>query len=108
VLRPFDQLQPLSIQESHVPYVALNELMGGGINSSLCELNKTHITGTAGLQTYNSTAMRAIYDLYNKKISQNPVLGGTRVLVEGYSVAGVRSFKSEDSAYALREDHILA
>lgn len=107
MLKPFDQLHPLSVDDVIVPYKNLNNLIGGALNGSLCQPNKTHIVGTANLQTYNVTSMRAIYDLYNRKISQHPELGGTRVLVEGYAVQGVRSFKSEDSAFPFRDDYIL-
>lgn len=106
-LKPFDNLQPLSVEEVNVPYKTINDQVGGAVDSYLCEPNKTHIIGTANLQTYNVTSMRAIYDLYNQKISQHPSLGKTRVLVEGYSVKGVRSFKSDDSAYPLRDENIL-
>lgn len=106
-LKPFDQLQPLSVTDVNIPYTEINTPIGGAINSSLCEPNKSHVIGTANLQTYNVTAQRAIYDLYNQNIRQHPELGGTRVLVEGYAVKGVKSFKSEDSAFPLRDDNIL-
>ncbi|KAL8731367.1 MAG: hypothetical protein Q9166_003459 [cf. Caloplaca sp. 2 TL-2023] len=106
-LKPFDQLQPLSVDDLNIPYTSINTPIGGAVDSSLCEPNKTHIIGTANLQTYNVTTQRAIYDLYNQKIGQHPELGGTRVLVEGYAVKGVKSFKSEDSAFPLRDDNIL-
>ena len=107
ILKPFDQLHPLSVVDLTIPYKDLNTQIGGAINGSLCEPNKSHVVGTANLQTYNVTSMRAIYDLYNQKINQYPRLGGTRVLVEGYAVQGVRSFKAEDSAFPLRNDFIL-
>ncbi|KAI9705766.1 MAG: hypothetical protein M1820_005014 [Bogoriella megaspora] len=106
-LKPFDDLQPLSVSELNIPYTLLNDQIGGAVNGSLCEPNKTHVIGTANLQTYNATAMRAIYDLYNQKIGQHPELGGTRVLVEGYSVQGVRSVDHDASAYPFRDDYIL-
>ncbi|KAK3936557.1 hypothetical protein QBC46DRAFT_366841 [Diplogelasinospora grovesii] len=106
-LKPFDDLGPLSVDEVNVPYSVINDYVGGSIDGWLCEPNKTHIIGTAGLQTFNVTAMRAIYDLYNHKVVQHPQLGDTRVLVEGYSVQGVLSFPSDDSAYPLRDDYIL-
>lgn len=106
-LRSFDRLRPLSVEDINVPYKVINDQIGGAVNGSLCEPNKTHIIGTANLQTYNVTTMRAIYDLYNQKVSQYPELGGTRVLVEGYSVEGVHSFRSNDSAYPFRDDNIL-
>ena len=85
----------------------INEQLGGGVDDPLCEPGKTHVIGTAGLEVYNVTAQRAIYDLYNQKISQQPRLADTRVLVEGYSVRGVRNFASDDSAYPFRADNIL-
>ncbi|KAH6848033.1 hypothetical protein B0I37DRAFT_376488 [Chaetomium sp. MPI-CAGE-AT-0009] len=106
-LKPFDNLGPLSVDVVNVPYSVVNEYVGGGMEDRLCEGNKTHVIGTANLQTYNTTSMRAIYDLFNKRIRQHPRLGATRVLVEGYSVEGVLSRRSEDSAYALRDEHIL-
>ncbi|KAL8856457.1 MAG: hypothetical protein Q9178_006927 [Gyalolechia marmorata] len=107
VLKPFDQLRPLSVDDFNVPYKSINNLIGGAVDGSLCQPDKTHIIGTANLQTYNVTSMRAIYDLYNQKISQQPELGGTRILVEGYAVRGVRSFKPEDSAFPQRDEYIL-
>lgn len=107
LLKPFDQLGPLSVSEVNVPYKVINDHIGGAVDDPLCEPNKTHIVGTAGLQVYNATAMRAIYDLYNHKMSQHPRLAATRMLVEGYAVQGVHSFPSDDSAYPLRADNIL-
>lgn len=106
-LQPFDQLQPLSVDDVNIPYAEINNPIGGAINGSLCEPNKAHVIGTANLQVYNVTAQRAIYDLYNRNVQEHPELGGTRVLVEGYAVQGVKSFKSEDSAFPLRDDNIL-
>ena len=69
LLKPFDQLGPLSVSEVNVPYKVINDQIGGAVDDLLYEPNKTHIVGTAGLQVYNTTAMRAIYDLYNRKMS---------------------------------------
>lgn len=107
ILKPFDELKPVSVDRVNTPYRVINEFVGGSIDGWLCEPNKTHILGTANLQTYNRTAMRAIYDLYNHKIRQHPRLGGTRVLVEGYSVQGVINHRDEDSAFAQRHEYIL-
>lgn len=106
-LKPFDQLSPLSVSEVNVGYNVIFGQLGGSLNGALCEPNKTHIVGTAYLQVYNITTMRAIYDLYNQKIRQNPRLGGTRVAMEGYGMQGVKSFKSSDSAYPFRSENIL-
>lgn len=104
---PFDALDHVSRIEGNIPYKLINDAMGGGVNSSLCAPNATHVVGTAGLQVYNLTAEQQIYNLYNSKIAQHPELGDTRVLHEGYAVKGVRKVNPRDSAYPLRDDHIL-
>ncbi|KAI4221770.1 MAG: hypothetical protein LQ349_007769, partial [Xanthoria aureola] len=106
-LKPFDRLQPLSIDDIDTPYRDINTPIAGALNGSLCEPNKSYIIGTANLQVYNVTTQRAIYDLYNQNIRQHPELGDTRVLVEGYAVKGVKSFRPEDSAVPVRDDNIL-
>lgn len=97
----------MSVQDNTTTYRTINDLVGGAIDGWLCEANKTHILGTANLQNYNVTTSRAIYDLYTEKVRQHPELGGTRVLHESYSVAGVTSFADEDSAYSQRDEHLL-
>jgi FAD/FMN-containing dehydrogenase len=104
---PFDSLDRISLIDGSIPYKEVNDVMGGGIDSPLCEGNRTHIIGTAGLQVYNITAERQIYDLFNAKAIEQPDLSGTRVLHEGYSVEGVLKFKSEDSAFPFRDDYLL-
>lgn len=106
-LEPFDALDPATMIDGTIPYKDVNDAMGGGMNSTLCEPNRIHVVGTAGLQVYNVTTERQIYDLYNEKVTEHPELGTTRVLHEGYSVKGVRDYPSEDSAYPLRDDYLL-
>jgi hypothetical protein len=106
-LEPFDDLGPLSVNTANVPYTALNNQIGAGVNDPVCEPNRTHIIGTAGLEVYNITAMRAIYDLYNEKVNQHPRLGNTRVLLESYAVQAMQNFNSDNSAFPFRDDSIL-
>lgn len=77
------------------------------MNDPLCTSGKTHITTTAGLQVYNITAQRQIYELYNQKVAEHPELGGTRVVMEGYSVEGVRDFNADLSAFPHRDEYLL-
>lgn len=105
--KPFDALGPVSYVDGNVPYSKINEALGGGVDGPLCVANQTHIGGTAGLQTYNVTAERQIYDLYNAKVAQHPELGTTRVLHEGYAVKGVRAIDAADSAFPHRDDYLL-
>lgn len=107
MLAPFDALGPVSVQDNTTTYYDINDLVGGSIDGWLCTPNKTHIIGTANLQNFNVTTIRAIYDLYTEKIRQHPELGDTRVLHEGYAVTGVTSFPADDSAFPQRDEYIL-
>ena len=107
LLASFDQLGAVSDQGGSIPYPEVSVVLGGGLDSDLCAKNKTHITATAGLQVYNVTAQRQIYDLFNQRVAENPKLGTTRLVHEGYSVAGVLSIDPDCSAYPLRSDHLL-
>ena len=66
-----------------------------------------HIIATTSLQAYNVTAQCQIYDLFNQRVAEQPELGTTRLVHEGYSLEGVRSIDPDRSAYALRNDHLL-
>lgn len=61
----------------------------------------------AGLQVYNITTQRAIYNLFTSKILANPDVVYSFVVMEGYSVEGVLAVDPKSSAYALRDDHLL-
>ncbi|KAI1209139.1 uncharacterized protein F4807DRAFT_467786 [Annulohypoxylon truncatum] len=107
LFKPFDSLGAASLTGGNIPYIEINDVLGGGLNSTLCTPNQTHVVGTAGLQVYNITTERQIYDLYNRKVAEHPELGSTRVVHEGYAVEGVRKIPAEDSAYPLRDDYLL-
>ena len=106
-MAPFDQLGAVSEQGGNIPYTEVSAVLGGGLDSDLCAKNKTHIVATAGLQVYNVTAQRQIYDLFNQRVAEHPELGTARLVHEGYSVEGVRNIDPDRSAYPLRGDHLL-
>lgn len=107
LLAPFDQLNAAVKQDATFHYPELFDVLGGGLTSELCKPNRTHIVSTAGLQVYNATAQRQIYDLFNRKVAQHPELGTTRLMHEGYSVEGVRNVNPDQSAFPLRDDYLL-
>ncbi|VBB79782.1 Putative dehydrogenase [Podospora comata] len=106
-LSPFDALGPVAVDEGNVPFTSISDILISGLESDLCAPSKVHITGTAGLQVYNVTVQRQLYDLYNKKVAKEPLLSGTKLVHEGYAVEGVLRGKPEDSAFPLRDDNLL-
>ena len=107
LLNPFNDLAAVSVSDGNVPFTAISDILISGLESDLCAPGKLHITGTAGLQEYNVTAQRQLYDLYNKKVAEQPLLASTKLVHEGYAVEGVLKPKSEDSAFPLRDDYLL-
>ena len=61
----------------------------------------------AGLQIYNITTQRKIYNLFTSKILANPAVIYSFVVMEGYSVQGVTAVDPKSSAYAQRDDYLL-
>ncbi len=106
-LAPFNRLGAVSEQGGNIPYPEVSVVLDGGLDSDLCAKNKTHVIATAGLQVYNITAQRQIYDLFNQRVAQHPELETTRLVHEGYSLEGVISIDPDRSAYPLRSDHLL-
>ncbi|KIA75511.1 hypothetical protein HK57_00010 [Aspergillus ustus] len=106
-LTPFDELNPLSTINGNVPFPQVPDVQGTGVHNTTCGKGLSRITGPAGLQVYNITTQRQIYDLFNQNINAHPELNASGVVMEGYSVAGVRRVESDSSAYPFRDDYLL-
>lgn len=63
---------------------------------------------TAGLKTFNITAMRQIYELHNANLQKYPELSGASVNHDSYSNAGMLKVKPESSAFPFRHYNHLA
>ncbi|KAK3394077.1 hypothetical protein B0H63DRAFT_532083 [Podospora didyma] len=106
LLAPFNQLNGIS-QNVTAPYPQIIEAFGVGMESSLCEKDKVHITSAAGLQVFNITAQRQMYDLFNQNLALHPEFGNTVIRMEVYGAEGVRNQDPGKSAYPHRDDYIL-
>ncbi|KAF2966064.1 hypothetical protein GQX73_g7514 [Xylaria multiplex] len=106
-LKPFKKLHYVLKQNENAPYTQITNIIESGLDSILCAPNQTHITTTTGLQVFNVTAQRQIYDLFNSKIAEHPELSGTRVTTEAYSVQGVTKNKGRKSSFSQRDEYIL-
>ncbi|KAJ6128717.1 CAZyme family AA7 [Penicillium samsonianum] len=106
-LTPFDNLNPFSSTDGNVPFPEVPNIQGTGINNATCDKGLERIVGPAGLQVYNATAQRQIYDLFNKNVNSYPALAASAVVMEGYSVEAVRNVDSDSSAYPMRDDYLL-
>ncbi|KAK3948167.1 hypothetical protein QBC32DRAFT_408795 [Pseudoneurospora amorphoporcata] len=108
LLADFNEIPAVGGFQGDVPYPQISSFQGTAEDSPLCQHGGYRVTDTAGLQVYNITAERQIFDSFKKRIAANPVLAaGANILHEGYSTAAVRARNSDDSAYPLRHDNLL-
>jgi hypothetical protein len=109
LLEPFNKIGPISEEIGDVPYPEIPDIQGTGLDSDACVPNRTYALSTAGIQVYNITAERQIYEAYNAKIAKYPDLVlGARITHEGYSNKAMKSVNSASSAFPFRdENHLL-
>lgn len=107
LVAPFLSLNPIVATNETVPYTEAAHAGGTGINDSVCQGGNSWKLFPVGLQVYNATSNRAIYNLLSKMIARNPSLNGSVVQFEGYSVQGVKAVDPASTAYAHREDNLL-
>ncbi|PLB52313.1 FAD-binding domain-containing protein [Aspergillus steynii IBT 23096] len=108
LLKPFNAIPAVWDKQGDVPYPQISDIQGTGMKSPLCAPETTHITSTAGIKSYNITAQREIYELFNRRVAEQPEFKTARVVHEGYSNAGVRKRDPASSAFPFRdENHLL-
>ncbi|UKZ78452.1 hypothetical protein TrVFT333_006192 [Trichoderma virens FT-333] len=107
LLAPFNAIPAISSTKGDVSYSELLVAQQTDINSSSCS-SQPYVGSTTWLQTYNVTSQRAIYDLFNKQIAQNPGLApGARVFFEGYSTKATQIIDPNSSSYPHRDEYLL-
>ncbi|KAI0871075.1 hypothetical protein GGS24DRAFT_76006 [Hypoxylon argillaceum] len=108
LLTEFNAIPAVTSQMGDVPYNQIAKAQGSSWSSPICAKNQNHITSTAGLQVYNLTAERLIFDGFAAMMVSNPELAaGASMMHEGYSTARVDAIPSDSTAYPFRADHHL-
>jgi hypothetical protein len=107
-LTPFDNIEAVSTEDGNVPYTEIPHKTGTGLEDPLCDSGFVHMHYTAGLQVWNTTAQREMYELFNKNVQEQPALAGSVIIMEGYSTEGVRAVDPDTSAYPWRDYTLLS
>ncbi|KFY07455.1 hypothetical protein V492_07117 [Pseudogymnoascus sp. VKM F-4246] len=108
LLAPFNAIEAAYEESGDIPYPEISVAQQTDVNSFVCQHEYFRITATAGLQVYNVTAERQIYQGFVDRLASNPTLAaGSAILHEGYSTAGVTAQDSDGSAYPFRADNHL-
>ncbi|KAI1769305.1 hypothetical protein GGR53DRAFT_527570 [Hypoxylon sp. FL1150] len=81
---------------------SLQDLDGPGCKKSL-----TSLRYPISLKSYNTAAVRKVYDEIDATIREIPELAGSFFLLEGYSTQGVEAVDARSTAFPHRDDKIL-
>lgn len=108
-LAPFNKIKSVYEESGDLPYPAISVAQETDENSFICQHGYTRVTATAGLQVYNVTSERQIFDGFTKRVVSNPALAaGGVVLHEGYATKAVQAQNPDESAYPFRDDtHLM-
>jgi len=107
-LAPFNAIGAIGEQQGDVPYPELPNIQGTGDASPACMTGRLFNIITVGLQEYNITTERKIYNLYNENMAKYPGFKqGTRLFYEGYSNKAVQEVEPASTAFPHRDDHHL-
>ncbi|KAI1468333.1 FAD-binding domain-containing protein [Daldinia caldariorum] len=107
-LAPFNAIGAVYEESGDVPYPRISYAQGTNEDSTLCQDNIYRIPATTGLEVYNVTAERLIFDGFKRRAASNPALAaGGNILHEAYSDEAVLAHDPDDSAFPFRSDHLL-
>ncbi|KAL8839882.1 MAG: hypothetical protein Q9170_001562 [Blastenia crenularia] len=105
----FNNLQPTAMwkKDSLLP-TEIQPAASQDIDSGICALGTTWRLFPVGLKTYNITANREMYYLYKQLVNEHPEFSGSVVQFENYALEGLKAIDPASTAYAHRDDDILA
>ncbi|KAJ5779442.1 hypothetical protein N7457_007162 [Penicillium paradoxum] len=107
--KPFHDIGPLAADSQAGTYKDLASWTGVALDSPPCQK-----TGFANprfpiyLQSYNVAAQKEAWDVYALGIRGSSAFNNSILMFEGYSFEGVHEVDSSSSAFAFRQENILA
>ncbi|KAL8853239.1 MAG: hypothetical protein Q9221_001973 [Calogaya cf. arnoldii] len=100
-------LEPVNVTSRTVSYLELPSLTGNGNADFGCQHGYSALQYPISLQSYNITAHRAAFALFEHYTRLYPGLNGSFVMNEGYSLKGVQDVPADSTAYPGREGNLL-
>ena len=104
---PFLTLKPVVATNVTVPYTGVAHAAGAGTEDPVCAKGLSWKLFPVGLQIYNISTNRAIYNIFSKMVTENPEFNNSVVQFEGYAMQGVKAVDPASTAYAHRGDNLL-
>ena len=100
-------LGPVNATSQTVTYLELPALTGNGNADFGCQHGYSVLQYPISLHSYNVTAHRRAFELFERYTTQYPELNGSFVMNEGYSLKGVQDVPAESTAYPDRDGNLL-
>ena len=108
LLAPFYALRPVAATNVTVPYPEVAHKASAGNTDPVCQPGTSDSSFPVGLQTYNITTNRAVYNLFKDMVNNYPAMSvGSIVQFEGFPQQAVQAVEPDSTAYAHRGDYVL-
>ncbi|KAJ3572917.1 hypothetical protein NPX13_g4887 [Xylaria arbuscula] len=106
LLAKFNNIPAIVNEQGDVSYPELLVAQETDSASSSCS-SQRYIGASVNLQTYNVTAQRTLYDLFNKNVALQPDFGSnSRLYYEGFSSIASQAIDSASTAYPHRDEYL--
>ncbi|KAF4849638.1 FAD-linked oxidoreductase chyH [Colletotrichum siamense] len=107
-LAPFNAIESAYDESDDGPYPSISAAQQMNEESFFCQKGTTRAIAAVGLQVYNLTSERLIFEGFKERLAAGSELAArTTIVHEGYSTAAVQTKNPDDSAYPFRDDHHL-
>jgi hypothetical protein len=107
IFQPFQNIPYISVQLNTTNYAGTTKIIGVAEDGAGCRPPGSRHSLPISLETYNLTATRQAYSLFNNYTAKHKEFSRSQVLFESYSVQGVRAVSDESSAVSDRQFNIL-
>lgn len=104
---PLDRLNPLSAQKVAVPYVSMPAAFSSSNQDFACAPGLTFQRYPIDFLTWNTTALRRVYELAAQTFAKTPAFNATWIALEGYPTHAVQAIEDSASAFPWRSDNLL-
>ncbi|RYP52809.1 hypothetical protein DL768_002058 [Monosporascus sp. mg162] len=104
---PIRDIGPMMVDAGEATIPGLAALTFQNEDGPGCAKGLTSLRYPIGLKSYNTAAIRKVYDEIDDTFRETPELAGSFFLLEGYSTQGVQAVDPRSTAFPHRSDEIL-
>ncbi|GLA40221.1 hypothetical protein AnigIFM63309_007836 [Aspergillus niger] len=106
---PFRKIGPISVSPNNGTYKDLAAWTEVAVDSAPCQkMGMANPRYPIYLETYNVTAQQKAWEVYANATRGSSAFNNSIFMFEGYSVGGVHDVDSRSSAFAFRNENVLA